>query len=73
VIINSVHTNNNDLLSPSAKVFSAKMSGWVDLSKLSTTKVLCYAVSMHFSKFYCTNVYPKVGFRDAYIIFGCHF
>jgi len=44
VTINLVRTNNNDLLSPSAKVFSAKMSGWVDPPKFSTAKVLCYTV-----------------------------
>ena len=38
-------TNKNKLLSPSAKVFSAKMFGWVDLPRFLTAKVLCYAVS----------------------------
>jgi len=44
VKINLVCTNKNDLLSPSTKVFSAKISGWVNPPKFLTTKVLCYAV-----------------------------
>jgi len=43
VTINSVHTNNNDLLSP-----STKMSGWVDLPKFLTAKVLCYMVFLKY-------------------------
>ena len=37
-------TNKNKLLSPSAKVFFAKMFGWVDPPKFLTAKVLCYTV-----------------------------
>ena len=38
-------TNKNKLLSPSAKVFSDKMFGWVYPPKFLTAKVLCYTVT----------------------------
>ena len=46
-----LRTNKNKLLSPSAKVFSAKMFGRVDPPKFLTAKVLCYTVSRYRSIF----------------------